>query len=203
MSAFHTRPFGIPAVTDPEAYVGLYVYDFKTHVSIGYTYSEIAYLRESSAYRGGSAYEIYRATEGGGFELRGATDQRLSAKEAMCFLRRHPAKARGDYDALRDAASRQPLPCPVEMRLAVARVFDPPNMTALIYAAAASNSVSGWLGRVGFHGGDRVVGGVDLCAELLSSENTRIDACDLPTMMRYCDRSAEEVFRTVNKPLQR
>ena len=65
----------LPPLSHPERYVGLYVYDFKTHVSVGYTGVEIRYLRESAEFREGTAYEIYRVTEEGGLELRGTLDQ--------------------------------------------------------------------------------------------------------------------------------
>ncbi len=35
----------LPPLAQPERYVGLFVYDFKTHVSVGYTAVEIRYLR--------------------------------------------------------------------------------------------------------------------------------------------------------------
>ena len=77
----------LPPLGHPERYVGLHVYDFKTHVSVGYTGVEIRYLRESEEFRKGTAYQIYRVTEEGGLELRGTLDHRLTAKEAVCFLR--------------------------------------------------------------------------------------------------------------------
>jgi hypothetical protein len=183
--------------------VGLYIYDFKTHVSIGYTALEIRYLRESEAYRGGTAYEIYRATDGGGFELRGARDERLAAREALCFLRRDAVAAGDDYRALQQAAKRHPLPCPTELRLAEVDAFDPPHVTALLYPAAASHALAGWLNRSAFNGGDRAVGGIDAHAEVKAAQDAPIDKCDLPTVIDYQDRSAEEVLRTVDRPVQR
>ncbi len=203
MNTPSARPFRIPVVRNADAYVGLYVYDFKTHVSVGYTALEIRYLRESEAYRGGSAYEIYRATEGGGFELRGARDERLGAREALCFLRKDATAARNDYDVLQKAAECRPLPCPAELRLAKVYAFDPPNVAALMYPAAASHALAGWLDRCAFSGGDRVVGGVDAHAELQTSQELRINSCNLPALIDYHDRSAEEVFRTVDRPVQR
>jgi hypothetical protein len=197
------QPFRIPVVAHPEAYVGLYVYDFRTHVGLGYTALEIRYLRESEAHRHGTAYEIYRATEGGGFELRGARDERLAAREAMCFLRADPAAARRDYEALCNAARQNPLPCQAELRLATVQAFEPPSVTAIVYAAAASHAVSRWLNRCAFDGGDCVVGGIDVCSELLAAERAPVESCHLPTAIDYRDRSWEEVLRTTDRPVQR
>ncbi len=203
MSTVPAQPFRIPGVPNPQAYVGLYIYDFKTHVSIGYTALEIRFLRESKAYRKGTAYEIYRATEQGGFELRGTLDERLAAREATCFLRRDASAARKDYELLEQAAMGNPLPCSTELRLAKVYALDPPNVTALLYPAAASHALAGWLNLSAFNGGDRVVAGIDAHAELQASQDLRIDTCDLPTMIDYHDRPAEEVFRTVDRPVQR
>jgi len=203
MTAHASRPFRLPPVPNPQTYVGLYVYDFKTHVSVGYTALEIRYLRESKAHRGGTAYEIYRATDEGGFELRGAIDQRLAGREAMCFLRADANAARGDYDLLCRAADDRPIPCAAELRLTRVEAFDPPHVTALVYPASASHLVSGWLNQCGFAGGDRVVGGIDVHAELLASNAPVIESCALPTLIDYDDRSPEEVLRTTEEPLQR
>ena len=193
----------LPPIANPKLYVGLYVYDFKTHVSVGYTALEIRYLRESEAHGHGMAYEIYRVTEQGGLELRGAPDDRLAAREAMCFLRMKAEAARRDFDGLSRLAYLTPVPCPAELQLAKVRSFDPPNVSALLYPASAGHAMAHWLNRTGFTGGDQVLGGIDVHARFMSAEAERIDSRDLPTAINYTDRSPEEVLRTVRRPLQR
>ncbi|UCE61385.1 MAG: hypothetical protein JSU63_06480 [Phycisphaerales bacterium] len=193
----------IPAIANPDAYAGLYVYDFKTHVSVGYTALEIRYLRESEAHRGGTAYEIYRVTESGTLELRGVLDERLAGREAMCFLRNDAEAARTDYAQLLEAAERHPLPCLTELWLTRVATFDPPHLTALLYPASASNALSGWLGQVSCTIGDRVVGGLDVHAEIIASDVSAIETCSLPSLIDYSDRSVEHVLEAVKDPLQR
>ncbi len=200
----------LPPISHPERYTGLYVYQFPCggvfpdgHVSVGYTAAEIRILRESEAHRGGTAYEIYRVSDHGGMELRGVLDERLGAWEAICFLRAHGAAARRDYDALRQAADREPLPCAVEMQLAKLYAFHPPHVTALSYPAAATTVLAAWLGRHAADAGDQVVGGIDVYSTLLGSDGVRIASCQPPALIDYRDRSAEEVLGTVHKPLQR
>jgi hypothetical protein len=179
------------------------VYDFKTHVSVGYTALEIRYLRESRGHGHGAAYEIYRVTEQGGLELRGVLDERLAAREAMCFLRRDTNAARRDYDDLRQWADRIPAPCAAELHLALVSSFDPPNTTALLYPAAAGHGLADWLNRAAFRGGDHVIGGTDVHAAFMSAQVRRIESHQLPTAIDYTDRSSEEVLRTFQQPLQR
>ncbi len=136
-------------------------------------------------------------------ELRGVLDERLGAREAICFLRVDAVGARRDYDAIRAAAEQEPSPCAVELQLARLYAFDPPNVTALSYQAAASTAMSGWLSRNVTGIGDRVVGGIDVHATLTASDGDRIASCKPPTLMNYTDRSADEVLRTVSLSLQR
>lgn len=200
----------LPPIPTPQRYAGLYVYDFPRgsvfpdgHVSVGYTASEIRILRESEAYRDGTAYEIYRVSDEGTIELRAVLDQRLAAREAVCFLRADGAAAQRDYEGLREAADRAPLPCAAELQLARLHEFDPQNLTGLAYPAAATTAVAVWLEKNGIEAGDRVVGGIDVHATLASSDGERIASCHLPTLIDYHDRPAEDVLRTVDKPLQR
>lgn len=193
----------LPPIPHPERYVGLYVYDFETHVSVGYTALEVRYLRESKDYRRGTAYHIYRVTEAGGLELRGASDERLTAREAICFLRADAAAARRDYDALRQLADETPLPCAATLQLAKNATYDPPNVTALLYPASATTVIADWLEHGNFAGGDRALAGLDVHAEMANMNAARIDACQLPSLLDYTDRPAEEVLRRIHEPLQR
>ena len=193
----------LPSIRDPERYVGLYIYDFGTHVSIGYTAAEIRVLRGSEAYRGGTAYEVYRVTEAGGYELRGVLDERLAAREAICFLRKDGLAARRDYDTLHGMAKASPAPCAVEMHLADVPDFSPPHAAVLLYAAVASAVLSGWLGRCGFHGGDRVIAGIEVHGAYVGADASRIDSCRLAALLDYADRSAEDVLKAVDRTVQR
>ena len=193
----------LPPIPHPEHYVGLYVYDFETHVSVGYTALEVRYLRESEDYRRGTAYHIYRVTEAGGLELRGAPDEQLTAREAICFLRADAAAARRDYAALRQLAEQTPLPCAVTLQLAKNVSYDPPHVTALLYPASATTGIADWLKHGNCAGGDRVIAGIDVHMEMAGMNAAQLDSCQLPSLVDYTDRPAEEVLRRIHEPLQR
>ena len=193
----------LPPVRNAERYVGLYVYDFGAYTSIGYTAAEIRILRESEAHRGGTAYEVYRVTDAGVFELRGVLDERLAVREAICFLRSVATAARRDYDTLCNAAQDSPAPCSVEIQLAEVHDFRPPHVTAMLYPAAASAVLSGWLSRCEFDGGDRVIAGIDAHDAFMTADALRIESCQLAALLDYTDRLAEEVLRTIDRPVQR
>ena len=193
----------IPRTANPQRYVGLYLYDFGTHTSLGYTAAEIRVLRESKEHGDGTAYEVYRVSENGGFELRGANDQRLTAREAICFLRHDGGAARRDYEELRLAARRLPMPCAAELQILTVQSFDPPEAVALLYPAAATTAIAGWLDRGAYTGGDRVIGGMDVHTVLMGGDALLIDSCRPPTLIDYVDRPAEEVLAAASQPLQR
>jgi len=193
----------LPPLSHPERYVGLYVYDFKTHVSVGYTGVEIRYLRESAEFREGTAYEIYRVTEERGLELRGTLDQRLTAKEAMCFLRSDAKAARADYDMLIRGADEAPFPCAAEIVLAKVYAFEPPETSALIYPASVTHVVSGWLRGRQFSGGDRVVCGIDVHRQLVSTHAVGLASIHARTTIDYRDRTPDEVRKSVKLSVQR
>lgn len=193
----------LPPIPDPARYAGLFVFDFGTHVSVGYTAREIRYLRESQAHRTGTAYEIYRVAENGAIELRGATDERLAARDAICFLRHSAAKARADYEAFIAAAHISAPPCTVEMRLARVYALDPANVTALLHEATAIVALSRWLSQVGVAAGDIVVAGRDAYHAVLSPGGIQIASCELSTRSDWTDRSPEEVLGLVHESLQR
>lgn len=193
----------LPPLSDPRRYVGLFVYDFGDHTAVGYTAGEVRVLREAEAYRGGSAYQIYRVDERGRVELRGVIDERLTAQEATCFLRDDAGAARADHNQLLRLAEERPLPCPCEAMLG--RVYDwtPPHVLALLYPAHAAHLVAGWLQQVNFAGGDDVIAGTDVCGELLAASALWIDRRTLPGAMSLVDRPAEEVLQNVKIPVQR
>ncbi len=198
----HAAPI-LPPIPSPHRYAGLYVYDFGGHVSVGYTAREIQVLRESPAHRDGQAYEIYRVDDRGAIELRGVLNDRLTAREAICFLRQDPHHARRDFDRIRTINEAFPFPCPVELQLARTGSFDPPNLTSLTFASASSTAVSRWLAQHAADLGDRVEGGINVCSQLGSTRTDRLDGCRLSAERGLDDRPADEVLRTTHLPIQR
>jgi len=193
----------LPAIQEPERYVGLYVYDFGTHVAIGYTAAEVGHLRSSELHRQGMAYQIYRVDEAGVLELRGVLDARLAGMEAVCFLRANPSMARRDFDTITATAAECPLPCAAELHVASLDAFHPPHVTAITYGASATDAISGWLIKHGGRLGDQVVAGLDVFMEFAGSTGERIESCHLPALLDYSDRPAQEVLQAVHQPIQR
>lgn len=193
----------LPPIPNPKRYVGLFVYDFGSHIAVGYTAGEVRILRESAEHGNGQAYQVYRVDDDSRMELVGVGDDQLIAKEAFCFLRQKARDAEQDYRELQRLALSYPLPCAVEMRLARCASFQPPHVTALCYGAPASVVLARWLDEIGFHGGDDVIAGTDVHARLFDDDQTGISSCLLPAPIDYQDRDAEEVLSAVDRAVQR
>jgi len=191
----------LPAVSNPTRYTGLYVYDFGDHASIGYTAAEVRILQESREYRSGTAYEIYRVNEFGGFELRGATVQRLAAMDTVVRLHRRGADARRDYESLRGHAEGDPIPAPVELHLARAYAFDPPDVVAMLFPQASASAVAAWLH--GLPGPVDIDAGPSAYARYVQTSGMRVASCALRAALDYVERPAEVVLGAVDQPCQR
>ena len=57
---------------------------------------------------------------------------------------------------------------------------------------AATMAMAVWLEENRIDAGDRVVGGIETCARLASSDGARIASCHLPTLIDYRVRPAED-----------
>jgi len=191
----------LPAVSNPAQYTGLYVYDFGDHASIGYTAAEVRILLESPEHQGGTAYEIYRVNEFGGFELRGATPQRLAAMDAVVRLHPRGADARRDYELLRDHAEEVPIPAPLELHLARAYDFDPPDVVAMLFPQASASSVAAWLH--GLPGPGHIDAGPSAYVRYLQTSGMRVASCQLRSVLDYTERPVEAVLGAVDRPCQR
>jgi len=192
----------LPAVSDPHKYVGLYVFDFGDRASVGYTPAEVRLLREAPPYRDGTAYEIYGVHEAGGFELRGATDERLAATVAICRCHASGASARRDYDTIRRRAEEVPINAPVELHLARAYDFTPADVVALLFPVAAEGAVAAWLAPVPDHAAS-VEAGARAFGQYVQSSGMRVASCRLNAVVDYADRSLDVLLAHVHDECQR
>lgn len=193
----------LPPLDRPQDYVGLFVYDFGDHISVGYTAEEINTLQSSPRHRGGAVYRVHRADEAGRLELQGMQAERLDRQEGLIFTFGDEPRARRDYATLHRGAQADPLPCPTKLLLARLEATGPAFAVALTYPAYASGPVSTWLSRLGFEGGDSATGGAAALARFRTAGTATLDSCDLPTQERFVTRPAAEVLATVDRSVQR
>jgi hypothetical protein len=193
----------LPRVDRPQDYAGLFAFDFGDHVAIGYTGEEVNILRGDPRYAPGLAYHIRRVDQGGRFELQGIGPERLDCREGLIFAGPDLARARADYDRLRNRARATPPACRAKLRLARLDATERRFAVVLIYPAYASAAIADWLCRASFDGGDTASGGIEALARFEAAGYATLDSCDLPVQARFEPRHPAEVLAAVHRPVQR
>ncbi len=192
----------LPALSSPEWYSGLYVFDFGHQVAVGYTADEIAVLLESERFADGKVYRIHRALPDGTLELKGVAPATFQREDGFLFYRADSAAAAADFRTLAERADGTPPPCRAKVHLARIAGASYPELTALIFPAEYAHDMAGWLDRIGFDGGDFVEGGPSQVTGYAESGATVLERAQLwPT--GNMTRSAEEVLASVDQAVQR
>ncbi len=195
----------IPNLNHPQRYRGLYVYQAADWTATGYTAEEIAMLLESDEHRGGTVYKIQRAYPDGRMELRGVSPERFQLESGMFFYRSDPEAAQADLQDLRALAARTPPPCRAFLHLTrrEAPATNGEFVVALVFPAEYEEEIGQWLLEVGFRGGDRVEGGISHVSNYYSEANETIERVQLWSRPANVSRTAEEVFASVRRAVQR
>lgn len=196
----------IPPLDQPQRYRGLYVFDFGAWSAVGYTAEEIAILLESEQYRTGKVYRIHNVRPDGRMELRGIAPTRFAAESGLFFYRADLGAARRDFNDLCALAQAAPAPCRAFVQLAqrAAAGDDPAGyVTALIYPAEYDDDISAWLLAGRYEGGDLVEGGISHVTNYYGEANRILDRHQLWSPSSTWSRSADEVFASVRRAVQR
>ena len=201
----------LPLVDQPHRYAGLFVFDFGEWAALGYTAEEVSMLLESEQYRDGKAYRIVRAAPDGTMELRGISAARFHAESGLFHWRATEAAARDDFGELLALADEDAPPCRMNVQLAAApfvksagdRGPTPGWVTALIYPAEFDEDVGRWLLRHDYRGGDWVEGGTSAVTRYREWQTTVLDRRQLWNHQTAASRSAEEVYQSVRRAVQR
>lgn len=192
----------LPPLIHPEKYVGLYVFDFGDHVSVGYTGAEVTMLLQSEQHRSGQVYRIHRVQANGCIELQGVSGATFSRRDGMLFLRREAAAARVDFDHLLELGRQTPPPCHLQIELA--RLHEPEGfgVTAVLFPAESTHDVGRWLQSIGFAGGDAATGGVEEVDQYEASARDVLERRLLEASVAT-GRTLGEVMATTHLAVQR
>jgi hypothetical protein len=195
----------LPSLDQPERYRGLYVFDFGAWTAVGYTAEEITLLVESEQYRDGKVYKIVRASPDGQIELRGVAGTRFQAESGLFFGRAKLDAARADFAELRQLADAQPPPCRASLQLAERPPAEAGDryVTALIYPAEYEDDLSRWLLAANYAGGDRAEGGISHVSNYHAEAHRILEHAQLWSQSANPSRSADEVFASIRRAVQR
>ena len=193
----------LPALTDPQRYVGLYAFDFGDWVSVGYTAPEIDLLLADKTHGSGQAFRIHRVDEQGRIELAGVSARDLTGDDIMLFACSDAEIAAEMFSQLRKLAAERQLPCSTQLNLVDIADLDPPHAVCMIFPRHARSPVATWLSETGFNGGDMAMGGPTILQTYHASNAIPIASCRLPGKMDCTVRSPDEVLGSVRRTLQR
>lgn len=192
----------LPELTEPQAYAGLYVFDFGDQVAVGYTAEEIAVLLETERYGQGKVYRIHRAMPDGTMELAGVARERFLMEDGLFFYRTDETAWTDDYETLIARAQATPPPCRVSVQRARIEDAAHPLATAMIFPAEYTHDVAAWLDEIGYNGGELVEGGP---SQVTSYREGAVAVAERHQLWPRTHRArpAEEVLATTNQAIQR
>ncbi len=192
----------LPALRDPQRYVGLYIFDFGEHVSVGYTAEEIEHLLSEPRYADGQVYRIQRARLDGTVELRGVSPETWSRTTGMVFWFADEAEARSGLAVLLESPAALRPPGRVEAILCYRAGRELPCALVLRYLQELGDAVSSWLLRIDYtaglaaEGGRNAVDQASIGAQELARE-------ELTPPEELAPRSKEEVLASTHYAVQR
>jgi len=195
----------LPPIDEPHRFQGLYVFDFGTWTSVGYTAAEIAILLEDPTYRDGKVYKIHRAYPDGRMELRGISSDRFELESGMFFYRADVDLARADFRRICDDADRAGPPCRAYVHLSDRGPQCGPGrfVTAILFPSEFEDEFGRWLTSVDYAGGDTAEGGISLATGYLSESKEILARRQLWGSDAIQCRPADQVIAESRKPVQR
>ncbi|MCB9850074.1 MAG: hypothetical protein H6817_05155 [Phycisphaerales bacterium] len=195
--------FTIPRLPDPQRYTGTYLVQVPHGVAVGYLAGEVVTLLSIDAYRDAPVFRIHRVDDTGRVELIGVTVADLAGDDVLLFVNSDAEHAGTQFSTLRQLANADPLPIPVRAELIDLPGLSAPHAVCLLYPRHANTMVSDWLLRVGFDGGDQVLGGQEAASIRHQVTGSPVATMTLAAKMDETPRSREELLASVKEPLQR
>ncbi len=190
----------LPRLSQPKRYEGLYIFDFGSHVSVGYTLKEVQYLLSDERFKGGKAYKIYRAYPDGKLELVGISKSQIESMYNMIFWFDELHLVENAYNELVNNSS-QYLGLE-EFAILVYKTANNRYILVLSYPAGSDNSISDWLIRINFVKGKLV----EVAKRLDTNVNiieTLFEKTIHPSKSALKSRSREEVLSSTDRIYQR
>ena len=190
----------IENISNPEKYTGLYVVDFGTHTSTGFTGSEVELLLESEKYSDIKVYKIHNAYPDGTLELCGVSNDIFNLESGIFFYSHNLDQAGDNYQRLLDIALKTDK-FPTRAKLQLAHLCDNVYTVGLIYPAEADVEISQWLLDNDYKTEGAVKGGISSVSDYYAAAPEVIRRHQL--VSGTASKSATELFSTLKYAVQR
>jgi hypothetical protein len=191
----------LPKLQNSERYVGLYIFDFGDHVSVGFTAREVAELLESEKYKDCKVYKIYKAYPDGKFELKGVRAEIFELESGMFFYSPDLDESKRNFKKLVNLAVKTAPPCKTKVHLA--KYNEQQYVTAIIYPAEYDDEISRWLLDGEYKTQGSAQGGIGAVQKYYDSRCEVIDTHQLFESSSLESRTGEELLASVKLAVQR
>ena len=191
----------LPSLSEPEKYVGLYVFDFGDHAGVGFTAEEVAELLDSERYKDCKAYKIHRACPDGTVELKGLCADLFQLEAGVFFYSRDLDAATSDFKALVSSAVTSAPPCRAKVHLA--RYTDDKFATALIYPAEYDDEISSWLLAADYKTKGAAEAGIEAVQRYYDQAPEILDKHQLFARPVHQSRTGQELLTHLKSVVQR
>ncbi len=191
----------LPKLDKPQAYTGLYVFDFGDHAGVGFTAQEVAELLESESFQHGKVYKIHKAYPDGRLELKGVPRETFQLESGMFFYAPDQETATGDFKRLIDLAVQHRPPCKAKVHMA--RMDENTYVTAIIYPAEYDDEVSSWMLLGDYHSAGTAEGGIKAVDRYYQQAIEILQRHQLYGEPPFESRSGETLLSGLRKAVQR
>ena len=191
----------LPALPNPQKYVGLYVFDFGNHCGTGFTAEEVAELFESEKYKNCKAYKIHKAYPDGKLELKAVRAETFHLEAGMFFYSADLETAGRDFKNLVNLVVRTSPPCRAKMHLA--KYNNNKFVTALIYPAEYDDEISSWLLDSEYKTSGAAEAGIEAAQRYYNYKPQILDRHQLFSKSEYQSRTGKELLTNIKLAVQR
>lgn len=191
----------LPVIKNSEKYVGLYVVDFDTSCSVGFTAEEVAEILDSEKYKDCKVYKIHRAYPDGRIELKGIRKGSFQLEAGMLFYEDSETDARNDFKKLVNMAVKSAPPCRAKVQLA--KYNGGKFATAIIYPAEYDDEVSRWLLVNGYKTKGAAEGGIGAMERYYQANPEILERHQLFSKSAIESRTGEELLANLKVAVQR
>jgi len=214
----------LPKLQKPDNYVGLYMFDFGDHASVGFTAEEVAELLESEKYKDCKVYKIHKAYPDGKLELKGVPAHTFQLEAGMFFYSANLETANRDFKQLvnpvRKSARRlagsysrclisngvnlavQAAP-PCRAKVHLAKYSDDKFVVALIYPAEYDDEVSLWLLGGDYKTAGAAEGGTGAAQRYYDQKPQILERHQLFGKFVFENRTGEQLLASIKLAVQR
>ncbi len=191
----------LPKIKNPAKYTGLYIVDFGSSCTVGFTADEVGRLLESEKFKNIKVYKIYNAKADGQMEIKGVTNDLFNLEMAMIFYSNNETTTANDYQQLINAAAGNEPPATAKVQMA--KYSDDKYATVIIYPAEYNDEFSSWLTNINYKTTGPAQGGIDAANQYYTDRPQIIRTQQLQPNTNFQNMENEQLLQATKRTAAR